>query len=140
MKKYELTVTEAQLVVIQTALEDYFRTRMGQYFDLSCDLAGLFEHDIDDIDHREKCARRDAAKSLMEGAYAICFPAERMRRMNYMTKSREMLIAEDIWGVIRHERWKERPEDKKDHWTTDSDEPLHLGPEPVIEFRRLGNG
>lgn len=134
---YTLTVTPTQLAVIQTALEDYFRTRMGQYFDLSSDLAGVFEHDIDDIDSREKCARRDAAKSLMEGAYAICWPPERMRRMDYMTKSPEMLIAEDIWGVIRHERWKDRPDEEKSGWTTDSDEPLHLGSEPPVRVGRV---
>ena len=136
MAMYELTVTPKQLAVIQAALEDYFRTRMGQYFDLTCDLAGLFEHG-DDIDHTDRCSRRDAAQSLMNGAYQICHPPERYRRKGYVGKSPEMMIAEDIWAVIRHERWKDRPDEEKSGWTTDSDEPLHLGPEPPIKVRRI---
>lgn len=134
---YTLTVTPTQLAVIQTALEDYFRTRMGQYFDLSSDLAGVFRPDVDEIDMWDKCARRDAAQRLMDGAYRICQPPEKMMEKGYRQKTEEMLIAEDIWAVIRHERWKDKPESMKDHWTTDSDEPLHLGPEPPVKIGRV---
>lgn len=134
---YTLTVTPKQLAVIQTALEDYFRTRMGQYFDLTNDLAGVFTRDDDEIDCNDKCARRNAAKVLMDSAYNICWPHERMRRMDYQTKTPEMMIAEDIWAVIRHERYMERPEEERDHWCTAADVPLHIGPEPMVKLGRV---
>lgn len=40
-KKYTIELTENQVGVIQNALEEYFRLRMGQNFDFCNDIASL---------------------------------------------------------------------------------------------------
>ena len=140
---YKLTVTPKQLAVIQAALENYFRTRMGQYFDLVSDIAFAPKEvwdktpnseveEKDEIDNISEFARRNAAKELMDAAYKVCVPPGM-----YMPKSPEMLIAEDIWRVIRHQLWKERPPEQKNSWTVDSAEPLHVGSEPSIRMEKI---
>ena len=128
---YTIHLTEKQVVVIKAALEDYFRTRMGQFFDLPDDLAfdGYDRKTHDDIEFNERIARRDAGKALLDAAYKLMHPKWDL------PKSEDSLIAQDMWGEIKHALWKQRPQADKDAipWCVDADKPLHLSGEPRIK-------
>lgn len=131
-KQYVLQLNGTQLIAIQDALESYFRVRMGQFFDLAEDVAfaGFDFKEHKEIDFFDRIARRDAAIDLMNAAHRLMQPI-------FSEKSDEMLVAQDIWSVIRHERWKERPDKEKLQWTVDACEPLHLSDQPRITIRRI---
>ena len=60
---YKITLNDRQLACMKMALEDYFRTRMGQYFDLATDMAY--------VDYKEgnNCVeRRNNLQSMFESA------------------------------------------------------------------------
>ena len=132
MKQYILTVSENQMRVIMIALEDYFRTRMGQYFDLSNDVAkNGYEYDKNNPDNgrlfNEYIWRRDEAKKLFEKAYTVAAPDVYKRG-----KTPDVISAIDIWSAIRYQRWKDNPNHK--HWTVDSREPYSESGEPLIQI------
>lgn len=133
-KQYELRVNGTQLAVIQDALESYFRVRTGQFFDLAEDVAfaGFDYKEHDEIDLNSRIARRDAAINLMNAAHRLMQPM-------FASKTSEMLVAQDIWSVIRHERWKERPDKDKLQWTVDATEPLNVSGQPRIVVRRVSD-
>ena len=125
--KYELKVTEKQLSVIQNALEEYFRLRMGQDFDFTDDFClmnvdlALDNPNHDRIFDRFIC-RRDAMREAMKAAFRIGYGAK-----GYLEKKTpDMLIAEDIWDCIRYARGQSR-------WGST----LHLGEEPPIEIKEV---
>lgn len=129
-KIYHMTMNEAQLRVVKSALEDYFRTRMGQFWDFTDEVAlAGWTYNKDDPENSRKfddfLHRRDAAKMVFETGFKIAQPWQ-------CDKTREMLIAEDIWSVIRHQFYMERPE-PKDHYTTDSSVYLWSG-EPCVKL------
>lgn len=134
-KRYEIRVNEEQIAVLQDALESYFRVRMGQFRDLADDVAfsGFDYKDHEEIEFSTRIARRNAGLELLLEAFRILQP-----RLTAQTG--EMLTAQDMWAVIRHERWKERPDRDKLQWTTDAHEPLHLSGEPMIQIRRAEDG
>lgn len=43
----------------------------------------------------------------------------------------------DIYQVIRHQLWLDKPEDKKSRITVDADEPLSFGTEPLAKINRI---
>lgn len=104
-KKYVIELNEKQAVIIKRALEEYFRIRMNQWGDLADDLAHVgFTYDKNDPNNRSNfnayIERRDNAKRAFEGAMLIAQP-QRVNRV--MEISEDVLIAEDIWQVIRHQ-------------------------------------
>lgn len=124
---YELKVTEKQLSVIQAALEEYFRLRMGQAMDFATDFCAM-NVDLSSGNPNHKSIfegymiRRDAVVATMRAALRIGFGAK-----GYLEeKTPEMLIAEDIWGSIRYARGQSR-------WGS----PLHLGEEPPAKIREV---
>ena len=42
----------------------------------------------------------------------------------------------DIYQVIRHQLWLDRPEDKKSRWTVDASEAMRFGSEPLAIIKR----
>ena len=132
-KKYTLTITEKQAVLIKDALEEYFRIRMNQWMDLAESLA------MKNIDlspelprHKEIFEKylhnRDAVQKIFECAGRILWEGN----ANYKTE--EQLIAEDIWQVIRHQLWKDR--DAKVEWCVDAYEPLRTSKEVLPEIKK----
>lgn len=118
---YTMTITEAQLRVIQNALEEYFRLRMGQDMDFSMDMA-MIGRDLspDNPNHdnifREYLHRRDHLRDLMRAFFQIAFEPS-----GYLEcKTDDMMIAECIWDAIRYTRGISR-------W----DSPFQIGTEPV---------
>lgn len=136
MKQYKLTVTENQLRVISTSLESYFRTRMGQFFDLSDDLAFCGFSYSQPHDEKwsegfdERIARRDECKEKLDEAFKIAQP--RLTANDYYGSTPEMVSAIDLWHVIRHQFWKEREDHKS--WTVDSYPPSSESGEPLMEI------
>ena len=133
-EKYTITLNKTQLKIIQKALEWFFRLQMGQFFDYADEIAlngeDVFNHN--DPDHERKFNeyiwRRNDAKEAFEKAFRIAQPKL------FCQKTEDMMIAEDMWRVIRHKFWLDRPEPKS-HITVDSDEPIFFACEPPIKVK-----
>lgn len=133
-KKYTLTLTERQAVLIKEALEEYFRIRMNQWRDLADSLAMKNIDLSPDNPNHERIfdgyiQDRDAVQKVLECAGRILWDGQRN------DKSEEQLIAEDIWKVIRHQLWKDS--ENKNDWCVDSREPLRMSDEPLPEIKKV---
>lgn len=133
MNKYRLDLTEAQLRVVNAALEEYFRLPLNQWGDLADRLAfkGV---DIGNPETRDRnfdrCIdKRDAARAVLEAAGKILWGYE------VPPKDDQQLIAEDIWQVARHQLYLDSG--STDTWRVDSREPIQWGPEPLPRIEKL---
>lgn len=136
MKQYKITLSRNQLRVIMVALEDYFRTRMGQFFDFSSDVArNGYEYCKDNPENDrlfdDYIRRRNESEEMFRRAYDVATP-DIMKR----GKTPDMETAIDIWHVIRHQRYLEVPE-PKDHYTVDAYKPFPVTNEPLITIERI---
>lgn len=133
--EYTLRMNQRQLVLVRNALEEYFRLRMGQTWDLAEELA--FQH-YDYKDHPEgefnrRLTARDDCKALLEQA----MDAASRKNWKHWQKTDEVMTAIDMWTVIRNFFWKQKPESERHPYTTDAD-PLYLwGPEPGIVIEKV---
>lgn len=124
-KKYTIELTENQVRVIQNALEEYFRLRMGQDTEFCTDMAGLNTDLSPDNPHHELIfdryiQRRNHMQEVMRAFFRIAFePTGYLKE-----KTDDMLIAECIWDAIRCVRGLSR-------W----EQPLHTGSEPVPKIK-----
>ena len=130
MSEYTILVTKNQLRIIMNALESYFRTRMGQFFDFASDVAkNGFVYSRDNPDNNrlfnEYINRRNESQDLFEKAFDVAAPNRYDRK-----KTPDMVTAIDIWHVIRHQIYLEFPE-PKDHYTVDAYPPTPCGEEPL---------
>ena len=134
MRKYRLELTEAQLRVVNAALEEYFRLPLNQWGDLAERLAfnGFLLSHGKVRDRAFDCciAKRDAVRAVFEAAGKILWGHE------IPPKDNQQLIAEDIWQVIRHQLYLDSG--STDTWRVDAREPLLLGPEPPAKIERIG--
>ena len=127
-KKYTIELTENQVGVIQNALEEYFRLRMGQYTEFCTDMAELNADLSPDNPHHELIfdryiQRRDHMEEVMRAFFRIAFEPT-----GYLNeKTDDMLIAECIWDAIRCVRGLS-------NWSS----PLHTGSEPVPKIEISG--
>ena len=138
--KYKFTLSQNQARVIMIALESYFRTRMGQFFDLADDIAfngfepeGKDKQETDnDFNHRINY--RNDAEELFNQAFELAKPKYRSAD-EYYQKTPDMRNAIDIWHVIRHQFWKENP--NRSNSTTDSYPPFPTCNEELIKIERI---
>ena len=127
-KKYTIELTENQVRIIQNALEEYFRLRMGQDTEFCTDIAGLNADLSPDNPHHELIfdryiQRRDHMEEVMRAFFRIAFEP-----IGYLKeKTDDMLIAECIWDAIRCVRGLS-------NWSS----PLHTGSEPVPKIEISG--
>ena len=125
MKKYEITLTENQMIVAEMALEEYFRLRLGQYMDLCREFAFIGRNCSSDNENYQKVfdsciQRRDHLEELMRCFFRIAFePTGYLKE-----KTEEGMIAECIWDAIRLSLGQSR-------W----DSVLPIGSEPVPDIR-----
>lgn len=120
MAKVTIEMNDTQARIVQQALEEWFRIRMGQEFDLADGLAFLgYKHDKD---HPERfdavIQKRDAIQAVVRAMFNIAWP-------HYGRPQRsepEVHIASDIWSQLRWEL------SSKDHWAAP---PFQMGPEPM---------
>lgn len=99
MAMHELKFTYDQLMLMTSTLEEFFRLRLGQDYSLSDELgtAGL---DIYGPGH-EACFqkyldRRSVLEEIMKGFFQIAFDGPYC-----LGKTEDMLVAMDIWDVVR---------------------------------------
>ena len=127
-KKYTIELTENQVRVIQNALEEYFRLRMGQDIEFCMNMAMLNADLSPDNPHHELIfdryiQRRNHMEEVMRAFFRIAFePTGYLKE-----KTDDMLIAECIWDAIRCVRGLSR-------W----EQPLHTGSEPVPKINVTG--
>lgn len=128
IKKVTLELNEAQARIVLAALEEWFRLRMGQSYDLASDLAHMgYEHDKD---HPERfdavITKRNSLEQVLKALFWIAWP-------HYGTPGNiedRTHIASDMWSMLRHELWKAR-DDGTDSWSVAGAPPIQLGPEPL---------
>lgn len=127
---YTVTLSKCQLQLIQAACEDFLRTRMGQFWNLTQDIANA---DVwsDDMLYLTQInmERVRAAEEVFGCAYRLLDGQQRK-------KTQEMMMAEELYTQIRHDLYEEQPDEKKSYWCTSSDEPLKLTDEPRIKIER----
>lgn len=123
---YTLTLTEQQARVVQNALEEYFRLRMGQGEEFCRDLAEM-GHDLrpDHPRHEEIfnafIHRRNHMQEIMRAVFRIAFEPY----VYCGEKTDDMMIAECVWDSLRFERGQSK-------WSS----PLQIGPEPCPKIER----
>lgn len=121
MAKVIIEMNETQARTVQAALEEWFRLRMGQDFELANGLAFLgFKNDPKKPALFDAAIqRRDSIQAVIRAMFNIAWP-------HYGTP-REVLpevhIATDIWSQLRWEL-----SDKSEQWKFP---PLQMGPEPM---------
>lgn len=135
--KYTITLSQNQVRVMMIALESFFRTRMGQYFDLANDIAfNGYDYDEDtskdDFSNRISC--RNDAEELFNHAFELAKPKYRTAD-EYYRKTPDMENAIDMWHVIRHQFWKENP--NRTNSTTDAYPPFPICDEHLIKIERI---
>ena len=132
-KQYVLEVNETQLRIIRDALESYLRTRMGQFTDLAEDIAGVGFNWLNHTDEQfmDYLNRKDNSQKLFEAAFHVAQP-------KIEKKTERMLIAEDIWQVIRHELWKNMTKAHREGYyylCVDAGEPIQFSGQPLPKCR-----
>ena len=126
--KYRVELTEEHMRVVQNAIEEYFRLRMGQDMDFCGEMAGMNldlspENPNHNVIFNSYIARRDHMEEVMRAFFRIAFEPT-----GYLKdKTDDMLIAECIWDAIRCVRGLS-------NWGS----PLHTGSEPVPKIEISG--
>lgn len=129
-KKFVIECTGEQLKLIDTALEEYMRVRMGQFFDLATDLA---MKNYDYSDHSEanrkefdyRIRNRNDSEETFNAAFRAALPHYNFNEI-YWRKNEDQLLAEDMWDTIRHQLWLSDPRPDKPQHTVDAYPPLIL--------------
>ncbi len=132
-QKYTITVNERQLRLLQTVTEFYGRILMGQTWDLSDALAWLhYDYKQDDPEFNRRLLRRDACRELLD----LAMRAVSGGNGEHFQKTEEVMIAFDMYSVIRNFFWHQLPEDKRETWTVDADPVYIWGTEPKITVKK----
>jgi len=116
-KKVIMELSETQARTVLVAVEEWFRLRMGQSFDLANGLAFLnYKHSEENFDR--VIQRRDAIEQVIKAMFNIAWP-------HYGTPGSvppEVHVASDIWSTLRWEL------SEKGEWDRT---PFQMGPEPL---------
>ena len=135
--KYTLEISEKQAEIIKVALEEYFRLRMNQWNDFATSVAfSGYEHEKLNKSNLEKfnaCVeRRNSSERVFMAAMEVAQPIR--QNCGSIPQTDEMLIAQDIWQVIRHKLYLDRGGDPND-WCVDAREPMKMSDEelPVMK-------
>jgi|GEM_PF-3146617 len=104
-REYTVTMTEKQIIVVEKAVEEYMRLRMGQTFIFALDMAGInmgghLDPDIKDKQDAfdEYIRRRNEIERKMEQVYEIAFaPYGHLKE-----KPQDVVTAESVWQMIRY--------------------------------------
>jgi hypothetical protein len=137
-RTYEITVNENQLKAMRNALEEYFRLRLGQAYELIEDWAfGELDWNAPKSEERDRAMdraflRRDDAAEVFRTAYRIA------RGNTYRNCSTETSrICEDIWQVVRHQIWLDEDGPEKMPWSVDSRELFPVSSEPPVVIKSV---
>lgn len=96
-----------ELRVLLYVVEEYMRMRMGQFFIFVDDVAeNGWKYDNTDPDNDKKfneyIKRRNKAEDMFNNAY------KKTLRLEH-TKTKKVLIAEDMYDVLKHQIWLDTP-------------------------------
>lgn len=133
---YQLTVTENQLRLINTALEEYFRIGLNQWDGLANRLA-LIGVDLSPENPNHKwifdnmIKTRDDVRVVLEAAGRILWP------YGLSNQSEDNILLQDIWQVIRHQLWLDDPNREKRGYCVDGNKPLIRGDEPITKCNKV---
>ena len=120
-KKIILELNETQARTVLVAVEEWFRLRIGQSYDLANDLAFYdYQHDKNhphEFDLRIQI--RDAVDEIIKSIFRVVFGPPGVPR----EVPPQVHVASDIWSTLRWEL-----SDKKDGWDRT---PFQMGPEPL---------
>lgn len=121
---YQITVTERQLKLINTALEEFFRIGLNQWWPLADRISEIgyalppqSDPDRDRIFDR-RIQKRDAVRVVLEAAGRILWPH------GLDKQDEDNLLAQDIWQVFRHQLWLDRPDRDKLGYCVDGNKPM----------------
>ena len=128
---FTIEVNSDQAALFKDVLEEYFRLRMNQWFDFSTEVAqNGYVYNKDDPENSKKfnayIKRRNEAKEAFEAAMA-------MIRTRNTPQSDNMLIAQDIWQVLRYRLYLDRGGDPHAA-VVDARQPLPVSDEPLPGF------
>ena len=135
--KYALEISEKQAEIIKIALEEYFRLRMNQTWDLADDICfdGFNYENHTKEDFNERIERRDMFRDelekLLNKVHLLQFRGNKFREQTI-----EMRRAQDIWQVIRHKLYLDRGGDPND-WCVDARKPMSISGEPLPKMERM---
>lgn len=134
--QYRLTLSERQMCVISTALEWFFRNQLGQFSDMSEEIAkcGFIEDKGNPDNSKEFNAyvdRKHNANELFQQAYSAATAGKGVQPQTH-----DMLIAQDIWSTIRHKLWVEHPEPKS-HDCYEAYPPFSISQEGLPQISRM---
>lgn len=126
IKKVVLELNEAQAGIVQVALEEWFRLRMGQSYDLANDLAFMgYKHDKEHPELFDAViTKRNSLECVIKAMFNIAWP-------HYGTPKEvepRTHIASDIWSVLRHKIWQAQDHES---WSMAGATPIQLGPETL---------
>lgn len=136
---YRLTLTDNQFKAVTIALEEYFRLRMGQTWDLADDLAAIGVDLSKDNPHQAAAFdswldRRESTRLAADAMFRIA-TCDRRNALNVHNVFGEIGgICEDIWQVMRHQSWLDNP--NRSEWSVDRGEPLPVSDEPLAKVER----
>lgn len=135
--KYTLEISEKQAEIIKIALEEYFRLRMNQWNDFATSVAfSGYEHEKLNKSNLEKfnaCVeRRNSSERVFMAAMEVAQPAR--QNCGFIPQTEEMLIAQDIWQVIRHMLFLDRGGDLNS-WCVDARKPMKMSDEELPKMK-----
>lgn len=135
---YILKISERQAEIIKLALEEYFRLRLNQWFDFASDIAQAgYEYNSENPDNSKKfdeyINRRNQAEEMFKAAMRI---AESENNCPHTTQTEEMLIAQDIWQVIRHQLYLDRGGDPNG-MVVDANKPYSRSGEALPKIKKV---
>lgn len=132
---YQIEVNEKQLRMINCALEEYFRLRLGQFWGLADDISLLGVDMSPENPNHDKIfdsfiTRRDAVREILDAAWRVASGHGR----DLVTTENDTLICEDLWQVFRHQLWIDN--ENRVEWTVDAQEPYLMSSEPAAVISR----
>lgn len=140
--RYRIEVNEVQLELIEKALDEYLRLRLGQFSGLAHSLA------FDGLDYTRKDKSGDVigfdARMERRNNLEVIFKAA--AQIAYNTPYGGPARKPDCWGtcidlchVIEHQQWLDSPSDRREApWTSSrSGYQIPLGPEPFPKIERV---
>ena len=125
-KKVTIELTEAQARTVLAAVEEWFRLRLGQNYELANGLAFL-GYDCATAKPGEfdrRIERRESLYILVRAMLEIAFPWNK-HGVSVPTPP-EVHVASDIWSTLRYELGS------KDEWCST---PFQMGPEPLPKIK-----
>lgn len=135
---YQITVTERQLKLINTALEEFFRIGLNQWGPLADRISEIcYALPPKDDPNRDRIfdrriQKRDAVRVVLEAAGRILWP------YGLDKQDEDNLLAQDIWQVFRHQLWLDRPDRDKLGYCVDGNKPLIQSNEPAPKCVLVG--